>query len=122
MATLIVSVVGAPRLAADANREPDSSRGWAAGALVTLAAFVLGAFLFAWLPLFTTEALSTAPAIEIVGGVLQLFCIGLLVGLIFLVPALPIGMAVGWLLYEFHRRARWRSASDSRSVTSRLQL
>ena len=100
LATLLVGALAAPRLAADARQSGDPGRGWGAGALVTLAAFVLGAFLFALLPLFTTDTVGSTGVLDIVGGVVWLFSMGLLVGLLFLFAALPVGMWVGWLFYK----------------------
>lgn len=97
LAAAIAGAVAAPRLAADAARTGVVRRGWWAGALVTLAAFVLGAFLFALLPMLTSEALSV---VERVGGLLWLFSMSLLVGVMYLLPALPLGMGAGWLFYR----------------------
>ena len=100
LAAVIVGALAGRRIAADATSSGNHRRGWAAGAVVTLAAFVLGAFLFALLPLFTTDAVGSEGAFEIIGGVFWMFGMGLLVGLLFLLPALPIGMWAGWLFYK----------------------
>jgi len=99
--TVLIGLCAGPRLAADADRTRDPTRGYVAGALLTLAVFVLGAFMFALLPLLTMGGFRESGVVAIVSVVLQLFALSLVVGgVIFLLPALPLGMCGGWLFYR----------------------
>lgn len=99
-AALVAGAYAGPRLAADALRTGNPQRGWGAGALVTLAAFVLSVCLLAPLPLLWEELRTS----NVLGALATLFLLALYYGLVYLWPALLFGAGAGWLFYRIRLR------------------
>lgn len=97
----VVAALTAPKLADSGHT------GGRTGVVVTLGAFVLGAFLFAFTPLLFGGVMAPPGGyIAATSGVAWLFLIGLLLGgVLFLLPALLVGVLVGRLYLKLRPRS-----------------
>jgi hypothetical protein len=95
-AALAVGALAAPRLASDAIRTGELSRGCGAGVLITLATYLLSAVLIA---LYMSLPLNNPTLSSLVGNVGFVFAFSAMTGLLFLLPALALGAVAGWMFY-----------------------